>query len=227
MILEITKDIMLLTSLAYSKDIKSTWNSNQYKRLSLKSAYIPERKRSKCDTISFISTQYIGKLVIAFRGTNNIPNLIQNLKYYNSNFNGAKVHTGLLQNFYSLKQELDDVIHVYPGSQFIFTGHSSGNIAAFATIYCWFNHRRPNMHISHFSFGSPKLGDGSFLKLYNSIPLEYSIRMVLDTDPIPLLPLDSNWIHVGKEVKKLKRPKRFYNIEDHLMEQYIDATYIN
>jgi len=96
------------------------------------------------------------------------------------------------------------LLNKYNPSKIIITGHSLGGaLSSLCALDLTLNPISANQpQITAVTFGSPKVGDEEFAKLYNSsIPSCY--RMILKYDGIPLLPPSIprlSYRHVGKRV---------------------------
>jgi hypothetical protein len=164
-------------------------------------------------------------LHISFRGTEDLSDIKTDIKVLESQlFHDNKsilVHKGFLLYFQILEKDITeevnnnidniDVIH--------FTGHSLG--AGIATIAAaWYSDYIKNILnkdkkiITH-TIGSPRVGNSSFVKYYNTNITE-NIRVANYKDPITLFPISLFYKHVDNCVflkenseKDIKKDKNF------------------
>ncbi|KAH9598940.1 Fungal lipase-like domain [Trypanosoma melophagium] len=159
------------------------------------------------------------RLVIAFRGTDNISNAREDLRFRQRTWREvdsrrqwgirqkAKVHTGFLNIWISLKEPvlrtLKAYMHAHPDVLFsVFcTGHSLGG--ALASL-CAYSVRRmlrlikyPLTEVTVYTFGQPPVGNKAFQIAYNkAIPRTF--RVVNESDAVSLIGMYG--CHVGIEV---------------------------
>ncbi|KAL0489273.1 hypothetical protein AKO1_013790 [Acrasis kona] len=118
------------------------------------------------------STQTV---IVAYKGTNNVQNLVQDVKSLIStrcNMNGVacgKVGKGFLDNFYLDVKEVKAAISPYISKkyQIVFTGHSLGGatstLAALYFITAYPSMRTPTL----ITFASPLVGNKEFVSVFN------------------------------------------------------------
>jgi hypothetical protein len=174
---------------------------------------------------SIAGTQvYIGyhsnKILVAFRGSTNIQNWAQNIAFpvqqlpWRFARRGAKVHTGFLKSYESLRRNVWNALIAAQGAckdcEIVVTGHSLGGAqAVLAALDFTLNGKKVS---SIYTFGCPRVGDPVFSKWWNSIVAPNNAhRFVHKNDLIPHLP-PSNMVvqkafwHAGKEVWETKFP---------------------
>lgn len=146
-------------------------------------------------------TENANDIVVGFRGTmsgstldwanNFLFGLVQfGPQYYDNPSSDIKVHCG----FYFATQSLIDGIIgkinsiKHSSSQNLYvTGHSKGGAMAYIAAFILKN-RYPDLNVSVYTFGAPKVGNFNFSERYDSVlPETYSY--VFETDIVPRLPL--------------------------------------
>ncbi len=150
---------------------------------------------------------YNSNLAVCFRGTESIRDALTDLNIIRVSMEipnlpknkWPKVHFGFLNQFNTVKKEIDDKIKEYSDSKIeekniIFNGHSlGGGLSTLASVY--FGYKYPNLNIHCVTFGSPRVGSSYFGKLFNQ-KVDKSYRFVNDNDPIPLVPAPIRFRHV-------------------------------
>lgn len=178
------------------------------------------------------------KLYIAFKGTSSKDNLITDLECIQNEVTvdgkKCKIHDGFYDAYKSIQNE---IVFNYPDYDIITCGHSLGGaLATICGIYI------ASDKIYTVSFGSPRVGDSKFVKIFNSKVKEY-YRFVHDNDVVPMVP-KINYKHAGKQFRLddagnvisyinlwkrilywIKSKKHFsfdlFSIKDHFMDNYI------
>ncbi|GLD93593.1 hypothetical protein PINS_up002185 [Pythium insidiosum] len=113
-----------------------------------------------------------------------------------------RVHSGFWNAYASVRGELREVIRLVldenPGVAVYITGHSMGG--ALAVLAAYDLAVNMSMKVSMFSFGGPRVGNPSFVRLYDKcIPASY--RVVMDGDIVPGVPdFWGLYQHVGTEI---------------------------
>lgn len=120
------------------------------------------------------------EIIVSFRGTKNIQNIIQDIKFFKVKFNEtseAWVHKGFMNAYQLLKPEIEENLqklrNEYPDKLVVFTGHSLG--AAMATLAAM-DHGYAKLII----FGSPRVGEG--------IQMRNVLRLVSKGDMVDKVP---------------------------------------
>lgn len=158
------------------------------------------------------------KLIISCRGTESKLDIWADLKiwkdgltdiYYHNNFkkfvdtyNLPYVHSGFYQQYNSIKfiiysKILNYLEKNYENPDIMFCGHSLGGALATLGAICMkiqFLNRK-NLRISCETFGSPRVGNQDFVKIFNKF-IDYSVRIVNYLDPIPMVPRINGYQHV-------------------------------
>ncbi len=176
---------------------------------------------------------YIGKsddeLLIAFRGTDTIRDLLHDLMFLkrtvSDNYNsGIRVHSGFFRIY--KRSEICDRIHeaaTTPDIRRIYiTGHSLG--AALASLCALDLASITKAKITCVVFGSPRVGNSAFVRTFNS-NISDALRVECGNDAITKLPPAllgyrhvSSSFHIGKP----KIPF-FYSMRDHKTAEYFKA----
>ena len=157
-------------------------------------------------------------LYISFRGTYDVSDMLTDFDLYMTD----NVHAGFLDHFNSIKDEVEACIIDYPEKQeVIFTGHSlGGSCATLAGHY--FSNQYPTINFNVYTFGSPKVGNQTFVDEFNARVAE-STRIFLEEDPVPMLPLGLYYCHVNNGMC-LKPATGFpVNVADHNCCEYENA----
>ena len=150
---------------------------------------------------------YDNKLITWFRGTESMQDVLIDLNFFrtefdlpNDNSKNILVHQGFYNQFNSIFDKMDNNINHYVNSknndkELIFIGHSLGG--ALATLgACYYSIKYPKIKTSCVTFGSPRVGNNEFAKLFNKNVTE-SYRFVNDNDPVPCLPSSLRYKHVN------------------------------
>ena len=107
--------------------------------------------------------------------------------YFNSDVE-AKVFT-----------KLDDLVEEHPFFDVVMTGHSFGGVLALLSSMRYAN-VRPQIMISCFAFGCPKIGTTDFRYYVNSLPNLRVMRVEYGCDPWINAPDHPNWCHAGHTI---------------------------
>ena len=113
---------------------------------------------------------------------------------------GIQVHTGFLEAFESVRQQLTEALRQEFSVQgdinrVIITGHSLGGaLSTLAGLYiaCLFPELRPILHVV--TFGAPQVGDASFARAFDTL-VPYSVRVINPYDHVPRS-LNVQYVHV-------------------------------
>ena len=128
------------------------------------------------------------KIIIAFTGSESITDWRQNIDFKLEPFplaGNAKVHSGFLECFLSVKHQIFKLIKDDPRPIFL-TGHSLGGaIATLAALSIKIFHY--NTNLTCVTFGSPKPGNKCFAQLYSDLEIP-TYRIVNSSDIVPSLP---------------------------------------
>ncbi|ORC89948.1 lipase [Trypanosoma theileri] len=156
---------------------------------------------------SYGTLAYMGvsedRIVISFRGSENIPNWISNMKfgketYPNATCKGCSVHIGFYHSFLSLRNEmwveLQRLVAEYPRRPVLITGHSLGGAmavlaAADFAAQAYATGTVPQFEL--YTFGAPRVGNDAFTAwmaaLFCSGKHE-AYRVTHNRDVVPHLP---------------------------------------
>eukprot|EP00462_Mataza_sp_D1_P009813 CAMPEP_0175154326 /NCGR_PEP_ID=MMETSP0087-20121206/20269_1 /TAXON_ID=136419 /ORGANISM="Unknown Unknown, Strain D1" /LENGTH=280 /DNA_ID=CAMNT_0016441181 /DNA_START=32 /DNA_END=874 /DNA_ORIENTATION=- len=163
---------------------------------------------SKTEGQAFVGSSVAeNSIVIAFRGSCNLPNWITNLNYTKKSeypkCSGCEVHGGFYAAWLALQDGIvADVLarkKAMPGARIFVTGHSLG--AALAVLAA------AELHYSHslsieavYTFGEPRTGNSAFASFYNQ-GTHISWRVTHNRDPVPHVPLHiMGFQHIATEV---------------------------
>lgn len=140
-------------------------------------------------------------LIVIFRGTESFKDVLTDINFTRgylkmNKFTKVLVHKGFLKYFNSILEELENEVfnNIFEVNNFLFTGHSLGGALA-SIAACYFSFRYKQYKVSCATFGSPRAGSRSFVKLFNK-NVEESYRFVNDCDPVPNLPSSLRFSHV-------------------------------
>lgn len=148
------------------------------------------------------------QIFISFRGSTNIPNWINNIKFtqiqpYNNT--NISVEKGFYNIFKNLKDEVIDTLNniklKYKTEKILITGHSLGGalstLLAFEMLYI--NNYNVN-DIILITFGSPRVGNEEFITLINNYHI-YSNRITHYYDIVPHIPQQFlKYNHISQEI---------------------------
>ncbi|XP_022139747.1 uncharacterized protein LOC111010582 [Momordica charantia] len=158
--------------------------------------------------------------VVAFRGSSEIYDWMVdlNLSWYNIEGIG-KIHGGFMQAlglqkgtgwpkelanpdhdfaYYTLRQQLRDIVKSNDNARFIFTGHSLGGALAvlFATLLAFHDDATLLEKLQAvYTFGQPRVGDRRFAQFMENTIEKYGFkyyRYVYSSDLVPRVPFDFN-----------------------------------
>eukprot|EP00164_Ancoracysta_twista_P011337 GFYU01017445.1.p1 GENE.GFYU01017445.1~~GFYU01017445.1.p1 ORF type:complete len:360 (-),score=123.05 GFYU01017445.1:116-1195(-) len=143
-------------------------------------------------------------VVVAFRGSVNIQNWIDNLDFGKekpgwADCAGCEIHSGFLASYNSMKKDIRasalKLMTANPGYKIHITGHSLG--AAISVICAYDFHYEVGFDandISIINFGEPRVGNEAFSQVYhNTFP--DALRVVHYNDIVPHLPPDAFGFH--------------------------------
>lgn len=148
------------------------------------------------------------KAVVCFRGSSGAQDWKTNLQLSKIPFLSRKhknpdleVHSGLFIGHNSVKSKiyakLNAIIKSGKCDSVLFTGHSAGGTLAVISAFDFQNLN--NMPVDVVTFGSPKIGNAAFASGFDS--KIKCTRIVNDNDGIALMPLFSDYRHVGKTIQ--------------------------
>jgi len=148
------------------------------------------------------------QIFIGFRGSSNIPNWINNIKFtqiqpYNNT--NISVEKGFYNIFKNLKNEVIDILDniklKYKTDKLLITGHSLGGalstLLAFELLYVQ-NYNANNINL--ITFGSPRVGNEEFVTIFNNFNI-YSKRITHYYDMVPHIPEQIlKYNHISQEI---------------------------
>ena len=148
-------------------------------------------------------------LYITFRGTQEQHDIIVDIDtFLEQLFPTNKqilIHTGFLQQFYSLEPFLTDEIEKYIDyiDTIHFTGHSLGAaLATLASAYYGYlfkvEKNRIVKTICH-TFGCPRLGNLHFIQWFKQ-HVDENVRIVNEKDIVPTIPFSGSYSHVSDSI---------------------------
>ena len=204
---KIILDLAYLCKLSYldQEEIKQIFNNNthEYKHLIENSTDFPLLIENNKDDCEVYILKYNNNLIIAFRGTESLQDMISDIKIARKDLVLKNtclkplVHTGFYDQLDSVNNTIERNIKMFkestPEGSLIITGHSLGGaVATIASLKYATEFELPTYCVT---FGSPRVGDAIFCNLFNE-KIASSIRIVNDDDPIPLVPLPFRYSHV-------------------------------
>lgn len=150
-----------------------------------------------------------GYIFIAFRGSSNIENWIQNLKFQQISpwNNTIMVDKGFYEDYEFIKEALFDSLYeiskLYNTTNIVITGHSLGS--ALSTIVSYEIIKYYDYSIKYLiTYGSPRVGNKDFANDFSNIIKKYDInsyRITHANDMIPHLPQTfMNYYHITNEI---------------------------
>jgi hypothetical protein len=130
------------------------------------------------------------KIIVAYKGTDNIREWISNMDRLQIDTDHGRVHRGVND---SMNRCYSDVLKYISGTrkQIWTTGHSRGAMQALITSARFAGE---GIQIAGcYTFGSPRVGDSKFAKWCNK-NINNHYRFVNESDPVPLLPHFDSWM---------------------------------
>lgn len=151
----------------------------------------------KTDTQCYIAKDE-QRAVVAFRGTSSFEDVLTDLSIIQQNFPPTrrpifkpKAHSGFLNAYDSinleLKAEVLKLLNLNNNYTFYVTGHSLGG--ALATLLAIDLKRTfKNINVIIYTYGSPRVGNKWFVRMFNNSLKNQSYRIVNERDFIPQVP---------------------------------------
>jgi triacylglycerol lipase len=184
------EDYELICELTYKwKDINAIDKNSKFDNYLKKISFFGSKNEIEIP-IGFIARKK-KNIYIIFRGTQTVKEWISNLntklnKYFIQGY--GNVHDGFLDVYADIRIKLIEELKKVERSKKIFmAGHSLG--AAFATLAL------PDIEISLsrkitalYTFGSPRIGDSTFVQAFNSSFANKSFRIVNSSDMVAEMP---------------------------------------
>ena len=162
--------------------------------------------------------QALDSIVISYRGTYNLSNIISDAKFLKDPLtdliacSGCKVHTGFKSGFDSLEikmqEDLKSIQDLHSNAKIIVTGHSYGGaLASLKAISL----EKSGYKVSLITFGSPRVGNDEFSEYANKHITGDNIRVTYQDDPVISIPPTSlSFKHLGTEIQ-------FYNKKEYYL----------
>ncbi|KAI9292199.1 alpha/beta-hydrolase [Neoconidiobolus thromboides FSU 785] len=187
----------IFASTAYCpKELLASWTCSRcLLRNDIKQATIFEDKRTETRTFITIDDKNQA-IVIAFRGSANLKNWLQNVKILRTRLLPDKpdiqVHLGFKGCAEALRPYylpiISNLLKIYPDYHLVVTGHSLGGaIATLAAADIFLSLSLPPERMKLFTYGEPRVGNNNFAKWYDSFSF-YTSRVVNKYDIVPRLP---------------------------------------
>lgn len=151
----------------------------------------------------------MGAIVVAFRGSSNIPNWISDLDFIKTTYPnpacGCEVHRGFLGEWLSMSYDvLNDVnalLSTHGSNTPVFvTGHSLGAAVSILAAMDIITHATANVMV--YNFGEPRVGDSTFAAwAAGRLSAGKQYRVTHERDPVPHVPpMDFGFLHTPHEL---------------------------
>lgn len=165
---------------------------------------------------------YSDRLVISFRGTDNLKGWISDF-HANPSAEGCTIEQGFYDGWVEFKRPIQEYIVQYRDKPIFCVGHSRG--AALSTLCARHLAKNMGLRCSNINFGSPQVFARGGRDEYNFLPIN-TTRCVNGWDIVTSLPPDGmGYRHVGT-VLQFPQPlwhRYFYRIRDHIQSSYQGA----
>ncbi len=145
--------------------------------------------------------------LLGFRGTDNMRDWLTDFNVIRTRMTLPRVteagqpyvHWGFVRQYRTLDDNINDCVRNMMEKEEVttlhVTGHSLGGaLAAISAVAL--KHEFPNLKIHCYTFGSPRPGDASFAKVFDSC-VESSYRFLNNNDPVTASPTTWRFTHVG------------------------------
>lgn len=144
-------------------------------------------------------------LIVAFRGTADIRNWLTDLDCARDAEGRCRVHRGFARAVDSVQAEVNAAVLAASGEglRIWLTGHSLGGALAMLFAWRFYNAHGDAPFAGTYTFGQPRVGDGSFRDSYGGVPELFgrTFRVVHADDVVPRVPwLLGFYRHSGHEV---------------------------
>ena len=177
-------------------------------------AYPPKLTQVTVATGTYESQGYVGynpadnQIVVAFRGSSNLPNWIANLDFQKVAYpacSGCEVHKGFYEVWLGQKAVLEgplrNLTQAHPSATIFVTGHSLGAAVSahagvdIATMY-------PSRDVTVYNFGEPRTGNQAFAAWSTTVlGSGKQYRVTHKADPVPHLPpMSWGFLHIPHEL---------------------------
>jgi len=171
---------------------------------SIKLEYIVENKGSKALQGY---DKYTNSIFVAFRGSSNIQNWIENIKVnkispYNNTF--IEVEKGFYNEYsyikYDLLNNIHNLVQKYNTNNIFITGHSAGASMSILMTYDILTLYSNYTMFGIIHFGSPRVGNEEFVKDFNKYSI-LSYRVTHYYDIVPHVPEEFlGYHHIANEI---------------------------
>jgi hypothetical protein len=174
--------------------------------------WITSPESENTDTVAFLATGP-NHVVISFRGTSSLENLITDLTFskVDSPYGRGKIHRGFMKAYASVQIALNSAVDDLGQGHVLFvTGHSLG--AALAQLAAYDLAAKGNDVAAVYVFGSPRVGNKDFASAYNQRLEDRTFLHINNKDLVTRVPPE--WIlfqSLGK------RTNHFIFDEDHAL----------
>lgn len=148
-------------------------------------------------------------IIIAFAGTDDFADVIEDIKFIKVKTDYGKIHKGFNDAYFDLEIFVQGVLHhLYSNKEknIYITGHSLGGAIA---LLCSINFVYRNMIKRVVTFGCPRVGNRTWKRVYNKTSNFPTTRYVHGNDIVTKVP-SIFYYHVGK-LKHIKRKKKLKN----------------
>jgi triacylglycerol lipase len=142
----------------------------------------------------------LGKVIaVAFRGTSSPRDFITDAEAWRKTVLYCQIHAGFYDALVNVNLQVTARILELPDKPLIITGHSLGGALAMLFAFRWFDPAR-TIH-SVYTFGQPRVGNSSFVNLYDRTHRAHTFRFVNQEDIVPRVPgVLAGYRHAGQEI---------------------------
>lgn len=219
------KNMLLLCGISYGIKnseiyMPKSYEEDMFKVLSTKIKIIPSMF-PKAQTIA-IESKDTKTLFIAFAGTHDIHDIIDDLEYpqvVSDYSHDIKFFEGFYKEFTGLTTSIRKTVEEFllHGDTIYLTGHSSGGCVASIVAYFLYNvlENTKGIKIKVITFGSPYFTNNVGAKWFEE-NIDYT-RVVIDKDPIPNLP----------QVNPINRIPKYFHIMKNFIYVKNNSVFIN
>lgn len=138
-------------------------------------------------------------IYLSFRGTSNIKDALIDINIIPTSLeNNVKIHSGFYIQFKSLEKNILKTLNSLEFSELNICGHSLGGAISTISAY-YFGKLFQNKKVNCYTIGSPRVGNYNFIKAFKENVNE-NYRINNDEDPVALVPLNNNYIHVENNI---------------------------
>jgi len=218
-------DLLVLSALSYKKPCELKSTKEVFENYDIEEKDITYYS-SDVDA-QYYCLKFREQTVFVMRGTSSMEDAIADVKVYMTKFLGTYAHSGFLSQYLSINSSIINTIRYDEAKEIIFVGHSLGG--ALATLAAAESKQLfPYKCIKCCTFGSPRVGNESFVKLFNST-VDTSIRCINGDDMVTKNPRIFYYHVKGKVLVGEKThwsciwQKYLGSIEDHFLENYKKA----